>query len=169
MLKPGAMNARVPKFVGGDGVRAHAPLDLVVPFTTPRLTETALQAAGRLGAGLDSVVRLVKIQVVPFPLDLRFSPVPADFLAAQLRQLCAEQTLTATVTNEIRFAREFEAGLRGTLRYRSMVVLATRKRPWRTRTERLAESIRRAGYTVVMVQQDAETYGMPVCGEHKYA
>ena len=128
--------------------RSTAPLDLVLPFTTPRLTESALRAAHRLGAGLDTVVRVVKVQVVPFPLDLRYSPVPVDFLEAQMRSLCGERDAM-----EIRLAREFEDGLRGTLRYRSMVVLATGKRPWKTRTERLAESLRHAGYTVVMVPE----------------
>src|SRR5580704_5065796 len=123
-------------------------LDLVVPFTTPRLTEMALKAAHRLGTGLDSAIRVVKVQVVPFPLDLRFSPVPVDFLAAQMSHLCGDASC------EIRLARDFEAGLRGTLRYRSMVVLASRKRPWRTRTERLADSLRRAGYTAVMVREE---------------
>jgi hypothetical protein len=168
MLKPGAMEIQSPTPAGREGLRSRAPLDLVVPFTTPRLTAAALGAAARLGAGLDSAVRLVKVQVVPFPLDLRFSPVPAEFLEAQLQKMCADQRGTA-VTSEIRFAREFEAGLRSTLRFRSMVVLATQKRPWRTRTERLADSMRRAGYTVVMVQEDLEGSGAAASREHKYA
>lgn len=145
--------------------RATAPLDLVVPFTTPRLTEIALSAAHRLGAGLDAAVRVVKVQVVPFPLDLRYSPVPVDFLAAQLRSLCGERD-----SMEIRLAREFEEGLRGTLRYRSMIVLATNKRPWRTRTERLAESLRKAGYTVVMVPEGGagDALAAPVTANKEY-
>ena len=129
--------------------RSTAPLDIVVPFTTPKQTEVALRAAQRLGAGLDSAVRVVKVQVVPFPLDLRNSPVPVDFLEAQLRNLCGDD-----VSREIRFAREYEDGLRGVLRFRSMVVLATQKRPWKTRTERLAASLRSAGNTVVMVPEE---------------
>jgi hypothetical protein len=137
-----------PVFGSAQRRQVRAPLDLVVPFTTPRLTEAALTAAQRLGAGLDSSIRVVKVQVVPFPLDLRFPPVPVDFLEARMSHFCGEASC------EIRFAREFEAGLRGTLRYRSMVVLAAKRRPWRTRTERLADSLRRAGYTVVMVDEE---------------
>ena len=145
--------------------RSTAPLDLVVPFTVPRLTEIALRAAHRLGAGLDAAVRLVKVQVVPFPLDLRFSPVPVDFLEEQLRSLFGEGDSV-----EIRLAREFEEGLRGALRYRSMVVLATNKRPWRTRTERLAESLRKAGYTVVMVPENGagDALAAPVTAHKEY-
>jgi hypothetical protein len=167
MLIPGALNAQSPKQIAA-GVHPRAPLDLVVPFTTPRLTEAALKAANRLGAGLDSAVRMVKVQVVPFPLDLRFSPVPPEFLEAQLKHICGDQQ-PLPISSEIRLAREFEAGLRGTLRYRSMVVLATQKRPWRTRTERLADSLRRAGYTVVMVREDAGDAAMAACREQKYA
>jgi len=127
-------------------VRTGTQLDLVVPYTTPALTQTALRAAGRLGAGLDSAIRLVKVQVVPFPLDLRHSPVPVEFLEAQLEKF--------GVPSEIRLAREMEQGLRSTLRYKSLVVLASKKRPWRTRSERLAASLRHAGYTVVMVEEN---------------
>jgi hypothetical protein len=134
-------------------VTERAPLDLVVPYTTPRLTEAALRAANRLGAGLDSAVRLVKVQVVPFPLDLRHSPVPVEFLEAQLTHL-GEDVLATPFSAEIRLARDFEAGLLGALRFSSMVVLATKKRPWRTRNERLADSLRAGGYTVVMVDED---------------
>lgn len=134
-------------------LRQGAQLDLVVPFTTPELTQAALLAANRLGAGLDSAIRLVKVQVVPFPLDLRHSPVPVEFLEAQLNKLSGEAP-QAGLTSEIRFAREMEQGLRSTLRYKSMVVLATKRRPWRTRTERLADSLRHAGYTVIMVREN---------------
>jgi len=33
------------------------------------------------------------------------------------------------------------------------VILASAKRRWKTHTERLAQSLRRAGYTVVMVSE----------------
>jgi len=60
-------------------------LDLVVPFTTPQLTQSALNAANRLGAGLNAEVRLLKVQIVPYPLDLTDSPVPEEFLERQMR------------------------------------------------------------------------------------
>jgi hypothetical protein len=122
-------------------------LDLVIPFTTPRLTLAALHAANRLGAGLHAGIRLLKIQVVPYPLDVTESPVAVDFLRDQLRRFPS----ALPMKREIRFAREFEPGLRETLNENSLVVLASRKRPWRTRTERLAAELRRDGYTVVLV------------------
>ena len=127
--------------------RQEARLDLVVPFTTPELTLAALNAANRLGEELDAGVRLVKIQVVPWPLDLMQSPVPAEFLKDQLERFAS----ALPMKREIRFAREFEPGLLGALNEHSVVILATRKRPWRTRTERLAAQLRRHGYNVVIV------------------
>jgi hypothetical protein len=132
-------------------VQHEAEIDLVVPFTTPELTRAALDAANRMGGGLNATLRLVKVQVVPFPLDLDQSPVYIDFLKDQLTHFQSE----LPVAGEIRFAREFEDGLLGTLGRDSVVILATPKRPWRTRTERLAASLRRAGHKVVLVTEGA--------------
>ena len=129
----------------------EARLDLVVPFTTPELTMAAIQAANRLGEGLHSGIRLVKIQVVPWPLDLKQSPVPAEFLRNQLQRFPS----ALPMKREIRFARELEPGLRGALNEHSLVILATHKRPWRTRTEHLAAQLRRDGYNVVIVPATA--------------
>jgi hypothetical protein len=129
----------------------EAELDLVVPFTTPELTRVALDAADRMGGGLNATLRLVKVQVVPFPLDLGQSPVYIDFLKNQLAQFQSE----LPVAGEVRLAREFEAGLLSTLGRDSVVILATPKRPWRTNNDRLAASLRRAGHKVILVTQEA--------------
>jgi hypothetical protein len=132
-------------------VHGDRGLDLVVPFTTPALTQTALDSANQLGAGLDSRIRLVKVQVVPFPLDLNQSPVVLDFIREQLRHFRS----ALEVAPEILLSREMEPGLRSTLQRDSIVVLAYRKRPWRTREERLAESLWRDGYHAVLACEGA--------------
>jgi hypothetical protein len=140
------------KQVGFEVVRAvqhEAELDLVIPFTTPRLTRTALQAANRMGEGLQSAIRVLKIQVVPYPLQIDQSPVVLDFLKAQLRKLQS----TLPVRAEILMTRDFEPTLESALNQHSIVVLASPMRPWRTRTERLADRLRRSGHTVVMVKE----------------
>jgi hypothetical protein len=136
----------------------NARLDLVIPFTTPELTMAAVQAANRLGEGLDAGIRLLKIQVVPWPLQLNQSPVPKEFLTAQLQRFGSP----VPMKREIRFAREFEPGLRGALNEHSLVILATHKRPWRTRTEHLAAQLRRDGYNVVIVPDTPLTAFAPV-------
>lgn len=129
-------------------VQHQAELDLVVPFTTPELTRSAVEAADRMSAGLNAAIRLVKVQVVPFPMDLSQSPVYIDFLKEQLSQFKTE----LPAAGEIRLSREFEPGLEGTLTGDSLVILATKKRPWRTRTERLAASLRHSGHNVILIE-----------------
>ncbi len=130
-------------------ITTQTELDLVVPFTDPALTRTALAAAGRLGGGLNAAVRLVRIQLVPYPRDLDRSPVPLSFLSEQLKTFRCELPLTV----EIRLARELQDGLVTTLHADSVVVLASKKRLWRTRTESLAAALRRAGYKTVLVYE----------------
>jgi len=132
-------------------VQHEAELDLVVPFTTPELPRVALDAANRMGGGLNATLRLVKVQVVPYPLDLKQSPVYIDFLKDQLTHFQSE----LPIAGEVRLARQLEDGLLGTLGRDSVVILATPKRPWRTRSERLAGSLRRGGHKVVLVTQGA--------------
>jgi hypothetical protein len=126
----------------------QAELDLVVPYTNPDLTRAALDAADRMGAGLNAEIRLVKVQVVPYPMELSQSPVYLEFLKEQLAQFRPE----LPTVGEIRLARDFETGLSGTLTHDSVVILATKKRPWRTRTERLADSLRHAGHNVTLIE-----------------
>jgi hypothetical protein len=129
-----------------------AELHLVVPFTTPELTRAALNTANRMGAGLNATLRLIRVQVVPYPMDLDQSPVYLEFLKEQLAQFISE----LPTTSQICLARDFDKGLMGTLTRDSVVVLATRKRLWKTRTERLAASLRHAGHNVILVEQNKE-------------
>src|SRR5882724_9078299 len=118
-----------------DLVRAserYAGLDIVVPVTTPVLTRAALKAANQLAAGLDSDIRLLKVQVVPFPYEIDQSPVSLEFLQRQLQSYAPG----IETKNEIFLAREFEAGLASALNEDSLVLLAAPRRPWRTRNER---------------------------------
>jgi hypothetical protein len=131
-------------------VQGTAPLDLVVPFTTPELTRAALKAAERLGLGLHGAIRLLKVQVVPFPLQQ--SPVHLGFLKQQLESFHSELPMSAHIV----LAREFEPDLIRSLRPGSIVILASKRRLWRTRNESLAASLRRAGHRVILVHTNNE-------------
>ena len=143
----------------------HAFLDVVVPFTTPELTVAALRVADSLGDGLHTEIRLIRIQVVPYPLDLRRPPVPAEFMKQQLESLyrLAGQH-NAQVQYDIRTARDLASALRDALKNSSFVVLATRRRPWRTRAERLATILREDGFNVLLVRNSAERKEHARCG-----
>ena len=61
-----------------------------------------------MGAGLNAALRLVKVQVVPFALDLNQSAGLYRLSEEQLERF--ESTLPAA--GEVRLARDFEAGLK---------------------------------------------------------
>jgi hypothetical protein len=121
-------------------------LDLVVPFTTPELTRAALEYAERLATGLDAAVRLVRVQVVPFPLPIDQSPVSLEFLTRQMTSMGVGEGHI-----DLRFSRDFDAGVEGALTHDSVVVLASKRRPWPTRNERLAAKLRAKGHTVCLM------------------
>jgi hypothetical protein len=135
------------KFAVVESTPHQGSIDLVVPFTTPELTRAALDAANRMGTGLNAALRLIKIQIVPVQLDLCQSPVGINFLKEQLSTLRPD----LPAARELRFARDFKEGLESALTPDSLVVLATLSRPWRTRQEQLAASLRRDGFRVVLV------------------
>lgn len=126
-----------------------ARLELAVPFTTPVLTRAALRAAESLAAGLNAIVRLIRIQIAPWPLEPDRSPVPIAFLEEQMSQMRAG----LPIEYEVRIVRDFDAGLTGALGAHSVVVLAAPRRMWKTRNERLADRLRRAGHTVIVVPE----------------
>ena len=128
-------------------------LEIVVPVTSIASAKAAIAAAGRLGTGLDTTIRLLKIQLVPFPLQMDQSPIADGFLEDQLRELDA---LDIHVVREIRYARDFDVCLRQAITKRSLVVLAGARRIWRpnlwrTREERLAKALTAEGYSVVLI------------------
>ena len=54
---------------------------------------------------------------------------------------------------EVRLAREFEQGLESAIAARSITVMASKRRPWRTRVERLAARLRKDGSPVFVVRE----------------
>jgi hypothetical protein len=123
-------------------------LDIVVPYTTPRLTRLALREAEALASKLPSRIRVLRMLAVPFPLDLRYPPFSLDILREQTRQVArgiaaAEILLFLTRNPEQSLLRNMRAG--------SIVVIASEKRWWRTEEERLERICARRGHQVALV------------------
>lgn len=121
-------------------------LDIVVPFTSPPLTRVALAAAGRLSAELRPLIRMVRTQTVPFPLQLDAAPVSSDVLRRQLTPLAEEYGADL----QICFARDSFEGLLYVLALDSVILIAARRRWFVTREERLAKRLLRRGYSVLL-------------------
>jgi hypothetical protein len=123
-------------------------LDIVVPFTTPQLTRLALKKAEELASEIPSRIRILRMQRVPFPLDLRHPPVSLSILREQTRQV-ARGISTAEIV--IYLTRDSEETLLKTLLPDSVLVIASHKRLWRTPEERLKKLCTRHGHQVAMV------------------
>lgn len=123
-------------------------LDIVVPFTTPQLTRLALKKADELASEIPSRIRILRMQRVPFPLDLRHPPVSLSILQEQTRQV-ARGIRTAEII--IYLTRDAEETLLKTLQPDSVLVIASQNRWWRTAEERLKKLCMRHGHQVAMV------------------
>ena len=123
-------------------------LDIVVPYTTPWLTRLALKRAEELSLELPSRIRVVRMLGVPFPLDLQRPAVSLDILREQTRQVArgikgAEIVLLLT--------RDPKTALLRSMRPGSIVVIASKKRWWRTEQERMERICARHGHQVALV------------------
>jgi hypothetical protein len=117
-----------------DGVLADTnPLDIVVPYTTPELTRVALNKAEELSWQVPSSIRIVRMQRVPFPLALSQPPVSAQVLREQTREIASGMQVAEIA---IYLTREPVETLLSALRPRSILVIASKRRWWRTPQER---------------------------------
>jgi len=121
-------------------------LDIVVPFTTRPLTRAALTAAERLSAGLLPLIRMVRTQVVPFPLQLESASVSTKVLRRHFAPLAEEFGAHL----EICLTRDNREGLLHALTANSLVVIAARRHWWKSREERLAIWLSRRGWNVAL-------------------
>jgi hypothetical protein len=124
------------------------PLDIVVPYTTPYLTRLALKKAEELASQIPSKIRVLRMQRVPFPLDVHHSPVSLDTLREQTRQVARGIPASEIL---IYLTRDPQETLLKALQPDSILVIASRKRWWRTSQERLKTLCEKKGYQVAMV------------------
>jgi hypothetical protein len=121
---------------------------IVAPYTTPELTMAALRHAG-VCTDLEVHVCLVDIQVVPFPCSLNQPPVNTKFSEMRLQALLKETGLPGKAA--VVYTRDWLEAFRNILEPGSLVVIATRKRWWRTREDKLARTLMKAGHQVLLL------------------
>lgn len=127
---------------------AAGVLWIVVPYTTLEFTRAALRHAG-VCTDLDIHVSLVDIQVVPFPCPLNHPPVNKKFSEQRLVELFSETGLRGNIA--VLYTRDWLEGFKKVLEPGSLVVVATKKRWWRTRQEKLARALTKAGHHVMLL------------------
>jgi hypothetical protein len=114
----------------------------------PELTKAVLRHAG-VCTDLKVHVSLVDIQIVPFPCPLDQPPIDKEFSDQRLRDLLRESQLRGST--EVLYARDWLEGFRPVLEPTSLVILGTKKRWWRTREEKLASALSKAGHQVMLL------------------
>jgi hypothetical protein len=125
-------------------------LPVVVPYTTPGLTRTALNHIAALGGELGANVRLIDAHVVPFPVPVAKPTVSVEFLDQRL--YAAAEELRLPVRMELLLTRDRLDAFRKALEPGSLVVIATRGWWWFSAEKRLARSLSKAGYDVMLVR-----------------
>ena len=123
-------------------------LGVVIPYTTLELTKAALRHTG-VCTDLNLRVSLVDVQIVPFPCPLDQPPVNREFSEQRLRDLLTDSQLQGSA--EVLYARDWLDGFRRVVEPGSLVILGTKKRWWRTREEKLARVLMKAGHQVMLL------------------
>jgi hypothetical protein len=120
---------------------ATGVLWIVIPYTTPELTRAALRHA--------AVCSDLDVQVVPFPCTLNQPPVDRKFSECRLNDLLKESGLPGRGT--VVYTRDWLEGFRKVLELGSLVIVASKKRWWQTREEKLARTLMEAGHDVMFL------------------
>jgi hypothetical protein len=133
-----------------DTARDTDSAEIVVLYTGPDLTPCALRAAANLTRGLNFHVVLIAVHIVPYPLQLGPLSVMEEHLQAELHKAADGSDLP--VSARIAFSRDLTEAFRQCVRPDSLVVIASRKRWWRTRPEKWARELARNGFRTALVQ-----------------
>ena len=125
----------------------QATMEIVVLHTTIAETLAALKAAAHLAQGLSARIRLLVLEVVPYPLPLDHPDVTLPFTHRRFRTLAENTSIETTV--DLHLVRDRKKLLESILEPHSVVVMGAHRRWWPTATSRLAKRLERAGHQVV--------------------
>lgn len=130
--------------------KPHSSLEVVVLHTTAKGTLRALQTAVRLVEDLAARVRLLVLQVVPFPLPLEEPQIPVEFTEQQFRAMVSDLRIETQV--DIRIGRDRQRMLGSILQPHSVVVLGDRPGWWPSEQKRLVNWLTGRGHQVVFAR-----------------
>jgi len=126
--------------------------EIIVPYTSPKVTAQVVERAAALSAGLNVILKIVAVYVVPYPAELRWPAAMEQHLTLRLAELAEHTNLP--VRTQIVLSRDRSEGFRQVLRPGSAVLLGSSRRFWRTREEKLARSLTRQGHQVSLIRFD---------------
>ena len=123
---------------------SQATLEIVVLHTTVAETLPALKEAAKLAHGLSARIRLLVLEVVPYPLPLDRPHVPLPFTQRRFRTLADQAAIETNV--DIHLVRDRERVMESVLEPHSIVVMGVRRSWW---PNRMGRRLERAGHQVV--------------------
>ena len=128
-------------------VSQQATLEIVVLHT--RISETlhALKTAAQLAQDLSGRIRLLVLEIVPYPLPLHRPDVSLPSTQRRFRTL-AENTAIETAV-DIHLVRDPQKALESVLEPHSIVVMGGRRTWWPSAHSRVAKRLERQGHQVV--------------------
>lgn len=122
-------------------------MEIVVLHTTVSETLAALKTAAHLAQGLSARIRLLVLEVVPYPLPLDQPDVTLPFTHRRFRTLAENTSVETSV--DIHLVRDRDKLLESILEPHSLVVLGAHRSWWPTANGKLAKRLERAGHQVV--------------------
>jgi hypothetical protein len=135
--------------VPSGGASGACCFSVYVLATSEPGTRAALRAAKRYAAGLDARVVIVAPLVVPYPADVEDSEHPAAVRAEWLRRTADALGLNAHVVSVI--CRSYRDTPKALPREALVLVGGVARRWWRTREQRLAARLTKAGCRALFV------------------
>ena len=128
-------------------VSIKASVEVVVLHTTISETLHALKTAAQLAQGLSAHIRLLVLEVVPYPQPLDQPLVPVPITQRRFRTLAVNAAIETHV--DIRLVRDREKAIDALLVPHSVVVTGSRRNWWPNADIRLAKRLERMGHQVV--------------------
>ncbi len=124
-------------------------MEVVVLHTTVEETLQALKTAAHLADGLSARIRLLVLEVVPYPLSLDRPNVPLPFTRRRFRTLAANSSIETNV--DIHLVRDPDKIIESLLEPHSLVVMSAPRTWWPNAHRRVAKRLQRMGHQVVLV------------------
>jgi len=128
-------------------VSQQAALELIVIHTNISATLHALKTAAHLAQDLSARIRLLVLEIVPYPLPLHQPDVSLPHTRRRFRTLAENATIETTV--DIHLVRDPQKALDSILEPHSVIVMRAKRSWWPTAHGRVAKRLERAGHQVV--------------------
>ena len=122
-------------------------MEVVVLHTTIVETLQALKTAAHLAHGLSARIRLLVLEVVPYPLPLDRPNVPLPFTRRRFRTLAADASIETNV--DIHLVRDPDKTIESVLEAHSVIVMGAHRTWWPNAHSRVARRLERLGHQVI--------------------